>query len=174
MEKNTPNAFSKRATNGGGNRPVPIGMRLSAIVSIFLIGLLLGGCCSPRFAREWRAASGDPARRWQGRWESQRPGVGGRLRAVVSEQADGHVRTYFEARWKCFVSAYPVSLEAKTIRGVTHLRGSHFLKSCVGGGNYTYRGTLKPDAFRAEYESHHDSGVFLLEPFRDCCPPGSR
>ncbi|MEY2599637.1 MAG: hypothetical protein RLZZ142_1896 [Verrucomicrobiota bacterium] len=127
------------------------------------------GCCSPAFHRAWKAS--DRAERWEGRWESDRPGTGGRLRAVVHPEPDGHVKAYFEARWKCFVSAYEVVLEARRGKGGTLLSGEHLLQSCVGGGLYRYQGLLTEHELKARYESHHDKGVFRLEPSSALHPP---
>jgi hypothetical protein len=153
-----------RFVSQGECLPAPlkkIGVLLLMVLSGFQVG-----CFSPGFNRAWRdadAGSGGGTR-WEGRWESQRPGTGGRLRAVVRSEAEGHVRTYFEAHWKCFVGAYEVSLKANKAANQTFLSGEHDLKSCVGGGLYTYRGTLSSGELRAEYHSHHDSGVFVLKP----------
>lgn len=156
--------FPFRFVVRGERLPVPV-RRLGVFLLVALSAFQVG-CFSLGFNRAWRNAESESGGGtcWEGRWESQRPGTGGRLRAVVRPEADGHVRTYFEAHWKCFVGAYEVSLDAKKGTNQTLLSGEHDLKSCVGGGLYTYRGTLSAEELRAEYHSHHDSGVFVLKP----------
>ena len=66
------------------------------------ISLLTGsGCTSFRFNRAWRgAAQGQPtgAERWEGHWDSDRHGNGGRLRAVVTPgPSKDDVNAFFEA-----------------------------------------------------------------------------
>lgn len=151
--------------------------RASAALTVIL-ALLSGGCVSPGFHKAWKTAANSASsgpQRWEGRWESlRRPGVGGHLRAVVEPAVDGRVQTYFEARWLCFLSAYKVSLDAKPGREGTVLKGEQNLQSWVGGGLYTYKGLLTPQGLRAEYDSHHDQGVFSLAPFSVVHPPCSR
>jgi len=153
-------------------------MKNSSVATVVALSLssLLSGCFSPGFQKAWsdaRPGNKSNAQRWEGRWESCRSGVGGRMRAVLSPQADGHVRAYFEARWKCFLTAYEVSLNSSRRGGVTLLSGDHLLNSCVGGGLYTYKGTLSPLELRAAYDSHHDKGTFHLEPSVVLHPPCS-
>lgn len=153
-------------------------VRRSTFLLALSLALLSSGCAAPGFQKAWKtAADGNPpgAQRWEGRWESQRrPGIGGPLRAVVLAPVDGHVQTYFEARWKWFVSAYKVTLDTRPSRDGAVLSGEQELKSWVGGGLYTYRGKLTSKELRAEYDSHHDKGVFSLEPFAVVHPPCSQ
>ncbi len=168
-----PRSLSRKSP-GEKNRIFP---RPGAALILFL-ALLSGGCVSPGFRKAWKtAANSTPSgsQRWEGRWESlRRPGVGGHLRAVVEPAVDGRVQTYFEARWLCFLSAYKVSLDAKPGRKGTVLKGEQILPAWVGGGLYTYEGLLSPQELRAEYDSHHDRGVFSLAPFSVVHPPCSR
>ena len=125
------------------------------------------GCTSFRFNHAWReAAQGKPSgvQRWEGHWDSDRHGNGGRLRAVVTTgEAKDRVNAFFEARWHGFTTAYDVPLRIERPRkGEPTLRGEHDLKSLFGGGKYTYSGTLNEEDFRARYESSYDTGTFEL------------
>ena len=132
------------------------------------ISLLIGtGCTSFRFNRAWRGAGqGQPAgaERWEGHWDSDRHGNGGRLRAVVTPgQSKDDVHAFFEARWHGFTTAYEVPMRVERPRkGEPVLRGEHDLKSLFGGGKYFYKGTLNNEDFRARYESAYDTGTFEL------------
>jgi hypothetical protein len=159
-------------------------------LALLLVALALPSCVSPKFERAWKGAaapgasvaasahdSADAARlrssavrqpssptRWQGRWHSDRHNAGGRLRAVVQPLADGQAEIFFEAGWHGFTTAYPVSLSAQRKGKAYLLSGEHNLKSCVGGGVYSYTGTLRADQFSANYQSKYDTGTFLLTP----------
>ena len=151
-------------------------MTVSPPFNVVAVGLslLLGGCVSPGFDNAWRQASpGNQtgSERWEGRWESQRGGVGGRMRAVLCPESDGHVQAYFEARWKCFLTAYKVSLKSQARKGFSSLSGEQTLDTWVGGGVYRYDGTLRAEELRATYDSHHDKGTFHLEPSSVLHPP---
>jgi hypothetical protein len=143
-------------------------------VLVLSLSLALVGCVSPGFEREWRKAGlckGSSGERWEGRWESKRVGVGGPMRAVLRPDADGHVQAYFEARWKCFLTAYKVTLNSKIHKGARLLSGEQMLDSFVGGGIYKYEGTLTDQELKAAYDSHHDKGTFHLEPSAVLHPP---
>ena len=60
--------------------------------------------------------------------------------------------------------AYPVVLSASRKGKAYQLSGEHNLKSCVGGGVYSYTGSLQADQFSANYHSKYDTGTFLLTP----------
>ncbi len=135
------------------------------VLAMALLAMCGGGCVSPRFDRAWQAAEtrGTP-QRWVGRWDSQGGGAGGRLRALISVPVGGFVDAMFEARWHGFTTAYPVKLEATLHGDSFEINGQHVLKSCIGGGTYTYKGTLARDAFSAKYSSKYDNGTFQLAP----------
>ena len=159
-------------------------------LALLLVAVSLPSCVSPRFERAWKGAAapgaslasgaheaagaprlgGQAARqfslptRWQGRWHSDRHNAGGRLRAVVQPLTDGQAEIFFEAGWHGFTTAYPVSLSARRKGKAYQLSGEHNLKSCVGGGVYSYTGSLQADQFSANYHSKYDTGTFLLTP----------
>ena len=156
-------------------------------LALLFVALTLSSCVSPKFERAWKGAaalgasggneaaatsrlSGQTARqpvlptRWQGRWHSDRHNSGGRLRAVVQPLTDGQAEIFFEAGWHGFTTAYPVSLSARRKGNAYQLSGEHDLKSCVGGGVYSYTGSLQADQFSASYDSKYDTGTFLLTP----------
>ncbi len=105
--------------------------------------------------------------------------------------SQGTLDAFFEAQWHGFTTAYPTRLKAELVLGKNGLQtsqskadgrqtstagpaasgqgyvisGTHDLKSWVGGGVYTYAGTLSGGGFEARYESKYDAGVFRLKPF---------
>jgi hypothetical protein len=83
---------------------------------------------------------------------------------VLQPPADGRAEIFFEAGWHGFTTAYPVALSAQRRGKVYQLSGEHMLQSCVGGGVYTYTGSLKADQFSANYHSKYDTGTFVLAP----------
>lgn len=150
-----------------------------------LMGTLLVGCVSPKFRAAWRKAgetpSGEAGRRWVGRWESHKHGVGGPLRAVLTppspadpsgSDGSGELKAFFEAGWHGFTTAYPVVLRAEVQKHqgsskeqgqIFTISGQHDLDSWVGGGLYHYSGTMGPDHFQASYQSKYDTGTFSLK-----------
>jgi hypothetical protein len=159
-------------------------------LALLLVAVALPGCVSPKFERAWKSAadsgssratglpdtagtpqlSGQPARqpslptRWQGRWHSDRRDSGGRLRAVVQPLGDEKAEIFFEAGWHGFTTAYPVALSARRQGKAYQLAGEHNLKSFVGGGVYSYTGSIQADQFSANYHSKYDTGTFVLTP----------
>jgi hypothetical protein len=132
-----------------------------------LLALGLASCVSPKFQRAWKSA---PEQCWTGHWHSVKHDAGGRLRAVLSPPDHGKMDAFFEAQWHGFTTAYLVSLDAKRVgkkegEGFS-LDGQKELKSLVGGGLYTYKATLTPNTFSAEYASSYDYGTFELVPAR--------
>lgn len=128
------------------------------------LGLCLGGCVSPKFERAWKKAEAEGSnQRWTGQWRSDQHSAHGRLRAVSSEPKDGNCDVFFEAGWHGFTTAYPVVLNAEKKGGVLFLSGQHDLKSWVGGGIYTYSGTISGNIFSTKYASKYDTGTFTLE-----------
>ena len=169
--------------------PFRNGLRSGGLVGVALaVSFLATGCVSPSFRRVWREAKpaegsveiGGVAQsenglrrspeRWEGRWESYVNGHQGSLRAVLWTESQGRVRASFEAGWKWFVSAFDVSLEASRRRKRVWLQGEHDLKSCVGGGLYSYRGTVEGDVLWTEYRSARDHGFFELRRVVPCYP----
>jgi hypothetical protein len=80
---------------------------------------------------------------------------------------EGALQARFEAGWQCFVSTFEVELEARRSRQRVDLAGNQNLRSCVGGGLYTYRGAIEGDVFRAEYRSRSDHGLFEMRRVAD-------
>lgn len=159
-------------------------------LSLLLVSVAFPSCVSPKFERAWKGAAlegvsravgapevaGGPRShrqaakplavpiRWQGRWHSDKHNAGGRLRAVVQPPTDGRAEIFFEAGWHGFTTAYPVSLSAQRKGRAYQLSGEHALQSCIGGGVYTYTGSLKAEEFSANYHSKYDTGTFVLTP----------
>jgi hypothetical protein len=127
-------------------------------------GVCLSSCISPKFEKAWkRAESEQGTQRWAGEWKSDRRGSRGRIRAVSEVPREGQCSVFFEAGWHGFTTAYPVVLQAEQKGQKTLLSGQHDLKSCVGGGVYTYSGTMDGSVFFTRYSSKYDLGTFTLE-----------
>ncbi len=135
------------------------------LVSVVFSAVCLSACFSPKFNAAWKNAetSGGDARKWSGRWESDR-GTGGRLRAVVKAPRGGELKIYFEAGWHGFTTAYPVVLRADAETGGFKVYGEHKLESFVGGGLYKYDGRIAGEKFSVRYASSYDTGTFSLTP----------
>jgi len=145
-------------------------LQVRYFILIFL-GWGLSSCISPKFEKAWKRAEAQNAQdatqrstqRWQGRWHSEKHGAGGRLRAVSEAPKSGQCEVFFEAGWHGFTTAYPVALRAETKEKRLFLSGQHDLKSCFGGGVYTYSGTMDGSVFSTRYSSSYDAGTFTLE-----------
>ena len=132
---------------------------------LILVGLCFSSCVSPKFERAWKNAASEPVvQKWEGVWESEKHGAKGRLRALTGVPKEGHVDVFFEAGWHGFTTAYPVVLDSEKKQGTFLISGQHDLKSFIGGGLYTYSGTMTADLFFARYSSRYDAGTFTMRP----------
>jgi hypothetical protein len=164
---------------------------IASYFALVFVAVALPSCVSPKFQRAWKGAApsggltasgafevGSEAKvhgrqasrplslpiRWEGRWHSDKHNAGGRLRAVVQPLTGGRADIFFEAGWHGFTTADPVSLAARREGNAFELSGEHNLRSWVGGGVYTYTGSLTAGQFSARYHSKYDTGTFLLTP----------
>jgi len=128
--------------------------------------LLLSGCSS--FSRAWEKAgkaSTPPdliEGRWEGHWLSDANGHTGRLRCLLSREADGEYTAWFRATYlKILRFSYRVPLKVETHDGVWLFNGSENLGS-MAGGVYYYTGSATPTNFHSTYRSDYDHGVFQM------------
>jgi hypothetical protein len=129
--------------------------------------LLLCGCSS--FNRAWREAAAPPVGapsiegRWEGRWLSDVNGHTGRLRCLLSRNAETNYTARFRATyWKVFRYSYSVNLHLDPQGdGVWRLDGSEDL-GALAGGVYRYVGRVTPTNFFSTYESTYDHGTFQM------------
>jgi hypothetical protein len=142
-------------------------MKLSQLIRVFgavLCGFVTISCSS--FDSHWRAASvrgGDPfAGRWDGTWHSTRGTHHGGLQCVFTQVDASQYRADFKAHWQIFAGDYSVVFETKTHGRELRFQGKQDLGG-LGGGVYTYTGTVTPERFQARYDSSYDTGVFELK-----------
>jgi hypothetical protein len=130
-----------------------------------LVLICVSGCSS--FNRSWKAASTVPANgmqgRWDGSWLSERNGHHGRLRCLMTTQADGKYQARFHAIfWKIFRAGYTVPLTVVSSNGVYQFQGDANL-GWWGGGAYHYEGQATGTNFFSTYRSKADHGTFQMK-----------
>jgi len=131
--------------------------------------VLLCGCSS--FNRAWRndaptpAPTGSIEGRWEGHWLSDANGHTGKLRCLLSRDADGEYTAWFRATYMSLFSfSYRVPLQVEAQDGVWRFHGSEDLGK-LAGGVYHYLGSATPTNFHSIYDSPYDHGTFeMLRP----------
>ncbi len=133
----------------------------AAALFLFL-AVLATGCSS--FERKWRkppVPSTGIAGRWEGRWQSERSGHHGKLRAIITPQTATRYDAWFRATYRSLLSAeYGVILDVQQ-RG----RRFNFLGAANLGvwGRYETIGYATATQFRATYRSKLDYGKFEMQ-----------
>jgi hypothetical protein len=145
-----------------GNRS----LRRLALVFLMPAIILIGSGCSS-FNREWRKAgqSPDPVSgldgRWEGQWISEVNRHRGRLRCIVSKDADVY-RARFHAKYRKILSfGYTVPLKAEAIDNGYKFQGEADLG--LAGGIYHYQGHADTTNFFSTYSSKYDHGTFQMQ-----------
>lgn len=135
-------------------------------LGVSLLMALLCGCSS--FNRAWHKAGSAPAAtdsiegRWEGHWLSDANGHTGKLRCLLSRDADGEYTAWFRATyWKILRFSYRVPLQVEAHDGVWLFSGSEDLGS-MAGGIYHYTGSATPTNFHSTYRSDYDHGIFQM------------
>ena len=137
-----------------------IGKRAAAL--FLFVSLLATGCSS--FDRAWQnppVQSAGIAGRWEGRWQSERTGHNGRLRAIITPQSPPRYHGRFRAAYRSVLSAeYGVMLDVQQ-RGPRY----NFLGAANLGvwGRYETTGYATATQFHANYRSKFDYGTFEME-----------
>jgi hypothetical protein len=138
-------------------------MKIVPRTALFLfVAVLATGCSS--FEREWRKQppeSSGIAGRWEGRWQSERTGHSGKLRAIITPQAPKQYHGWFRATYRSVLSAeYGVTLDVQQ-------RGPRFkfLGAANLGvwGRYETTGYATATQFHATYRSKFDYGTFAMQ-----------
>ena len=133
---------------------------------LWLVLLCVGAGCS--FNRDWRRMAAYPLRtndvsgRWIGHWRSDVNGHHGQLRCILIQHSGDAYMASFRARfWKIFATSYTVPLTLTATNAHYIFEGKANLGS-LGGGQYTYDGTVTPFAMESIYNSKHEYGTFVL------------
>lgn len=87
--------------------------------------------------------------------------MGGGLRCIFTPVDGKNYRAAFHAEWWIFKSGYTAVFPVERKGNVWHFRGEHHLKG-IGGGKYTYVGTVTPERFSAVYDAAYDTGTFEM------------
>jgi hypothetical protein len=140
--------------------------RCAGSCSFIALALLLCGCSS--FNREWRRAGRQPAPqdsisgRWEGRWLSDVNAHTGKLRCIVTHQANDLYAARFRATYmKILRVSYTVPLTVTTSNGVSQFHGEEDL-GAIAGGVYSYVGSATTTHFQSAYDSKYDRGMFEM------------
>ena len=125
-----------------------------------------GTGCS--FNRDWKRAAAGPARTndiagaWIGHWRSDANGHYGQLRCILTPHSPDAYMARFRARfWKIFAASYAVPLTVTATNGGYTFHGSANLGP-LGGGLYTYDGSVTPGSFQSTYSAKRDRGTLLM------------
>ena len=146
--------------------------------------LITAGCSTydRRFAEASKAPvkAGQFAGTYAGRWMSaSHPGGGGNLRCILTRLENipcGHAlpgsvayRADFHATWHGFSSEHSVVLHTvpaarkKSGSGARDFEGTSKLRTIIGAGTYTCKGTMDNRTMRACYDATYDRGTFELQ-----------
>jgi hypothetical protein len=135
-------------------------------VGLWLLLLCVGAGCT--FNRDWRRMTAYSARtnevtgRWIGHWRSDANNHHGQLRCILTQHSTNAYMARFRARfWKVFATSYAVPLILTQTNDHYTFEGKANL-GALGGGEYTYDGTVTPLAMESIYNSKHDYGTFVL------------
>jgi len=134
---------------------------------LFAIALLGAGCSS--FNHDWRKAANNPTSaldlqgRWEGRWISEADRHDGKLRCLVTRNADNLYQARFHAKYKKILSfAYTVLLTTERTDGTFKFHGDADL-GWLAGGIYHYEGHADATNFFSTYSSKYDHGTFQMQ-----------
>ena len=137
--------------------------RLGTLLLVLLaVGFL--PACSSGFGKAWRGAPTSApdgiSGRWEGQWVSEVSGHSGRLRCVVRPEEDGHT-FHYHALWAWVMRfAYELDGAATEVPGGWDFKTENDLGLLFG--DYTSRGTIRGDVFKATYRGGLDHGTFEM------------
>ncbi len=169
----TPNVhFARSVACANGSRGNNDGMMRHLIRLLpCLLVVFVTGCSTygKRFAEASKipAKPGHFAGAYSGRWMSAKsPGSGGNLRCILSPVNASDYRADFHATWHGFASEHSVVIHTKpSARGKAGSRdfeGTSKVRTPIGAGTYTCRGTLSFREMLAGYDATYDRGTFEL------------
>jgi hypothetical protein len=134
--------------------------------TLWLVLLCVGAGCS--FNSDWKRMASHPVRtndisgRWIGHWRSDRNDHNGQLRCILTPNStNAHMARFRAQFWKVFATSYAVPLTLTQTNGGYTFQGQADLGK-LGGGVYTYDGTITPFGMESIYNSKHDYGTFVL------------
>ena len=135
-------------------------------LGLWLMLLCMGAGCT--FSRDWTKAgaypvgTNDVTGRWIGHWRSDANGHHGQLRCILAQHSTSGYMAHFRARfWRIFAAGYSVPLTLTGTNGQYVFEGQADL-GALGGGVYTYNGTVTPVAMESTYNCKRDHGTFVL------------
>jgi hypothetical protein len=136
--------------------------------------LLLAAClsltsCGMGFRAQWVRAGKNTitdgiAGRWSGSWKSEVNGHTGYLKCIVPPETPGsHKRDFlYRAGWKKVLAATLSAPAEVKPKGKDHQFESRKDLGILGG-EFTSKGTVSGDDFRATYHSSLDHGTFTMQ-----------
>ena len=142
--------------------------------TVLCLSLALVAGCSSYDRRFAEASRGDGKRTscegtYSGRWTSaSHPGGGGNLRCILTKVDGTHsdYRADFHATWHGFASEHAVVLHTKSVgrkkAGGVEFEGTSKLRTIIGAGTYTCKGSLDSRTMRACYDATYDRGTFEM------------
>lgn len=111
---------------------------------------------------------------YSGRWTStSHPGGGGDLRCILTKVDDREIRADFHATWHGLSSSHSVVLHTtpasrkKSGGAVRIFEGTSKLRTIIGAGTYSCKGTLDMEVMQACYDATYDQGTFELHRIRN-------
>ncbi len=133
------------------------------------LALLLSGCATGRFNRDWKqaglaTASEKPVEgRWSGYWVSDVNGHTGQLRCLITHTHGKNYRFhYWSSFWKVFHYQTTLTFRLEERDGALHFEGTEELGD-IAGGLYEYQGSFTGTNFTATYKSAYDHGKFQMQ-----------
>jgi hypothetical protein len=133
--------------------------------------LITAGCSTydRRFAEAERTPvkAGQFAGAYSGKWTSSRAG-GGNLRCILTAVNASDCLADFHATWHGFASEHTVLLHTKPVArkksggSARNFEGTSKLRTIIGSGTYSCKGTMDSRTMRASYDATYDRGTFEL------------
>ena len=150
------------------------------------LAILLTAGCSTYDKRFTSASRSDVKHRphegaYSGKWTSaSHPGGGGNLRCILTQVNGTDFLADFHATWHAFSSEHKVVLHTKPAtrrkagrqlcddgesfsgKGARDFEGTSELRTIIGAGTYSCKGTMDNRTLRACYDATYDKGAFQL------------
>ena len=96
----------------------------------------------------------------------------GNLRCILTKVSDSDYNADFHATWHGFASEHSVVLHTKPAArkksgaGLREFEGTSALRTLIGAGTYTCKGTVDPHGMQACYDATYDRGGFQMSRVR--------
>ncbi len=131
-----------------------------SVFTICLISILILGCSQTNQIEPKDGILGQ----WQGKWYCEKTGHEGPLKCKLLKIEDNKYKAKYSGSYTLVVPIpfwYSVDMEITKENGQNLIQAESDL-GWLGGGKYTYTGTITDDEFLVTYNSKNHNGTFEL------------